>query len=141
MKKDMLSGGQVIDTISGGQITLDPPSQADLDAQLLIIDELKKKRQELILSYQNTDTIDTSNAEIVPENIEDKVKKAITTNESSPGHPANQNVMANVGNTYQSNVKGGDNFVTGGLSSGDNFMTAVEAQKFGLIDSVVEKRK
>ena len=69
MKKDMLSGGQVIDTISGGQITLDPPSQADLDAQLLIIDELKKKRQELILSYQNTDTIDTSNAEIVPENI------------------------------------------------------------------------
>lgn len=125
MKKDMLSGGQVIDTISGGQITLDPPSQADLDAQLLIIDELKKKRQELILSYQNTDTIDTSNAEIVPENIEDKVKKAITTNESSPGHPANQNVMANVGNTYQSNAKGGDNFITGGLSSGDNFMTAV----------------
>ena len=38
-----------------------------------LFDELKKKRQELILSYQNTDTIDTSNAEIVPENIEDKV--------------------------------------------------------------------
>ena len=67
----------------------------------------------------------TSAETTIPNVVEDKVKKAITTNESSPGHPANQNVMANVGNTYQSNVKGGDSFVTGGLSSGDNFMTAV----------------
>ena len=60
----------------------------------------------------------------MPENIEDKVKKAINTNENSPGHPSNQ-VMANVGNTYQSNVKGGDSFVTGGLSTDNTHFTAL----------------
>ena len=78
-----------------------------------------------IKGTSNQQNIETSNQlqTIVTGDIKDRVGQAMI---NSPGHPSNvvyaPTTVASNSNNIQ---KGGDSIYAGGLSSGDNFMTAV----------------
>ena len=127
MKKNILTGGEVIDTPTG-QITLDPPSQADIDAQLLIIDELKKKRRDLILLYKKFEDGKLGDGNEIQFESESMKKKtsALGLNKEAIESSNRSSVMAN-NNNQLSQIFKEETHSHGGLSSGDNFMTAVMA--------------
>ena len=122
MKKNALIGGQVIDT-PGGEITLDPPTQADIEAQLLVLKELEEKRKELIILYQKFEDGKLNEEKLKPNGEVINKFESIGSMESTggsfmfaPNHAKinSENVQKQETHAY-----------TGGLSSGDNFMTAV----------------